>query len=187
MNWVNGHVCWMLRWRASARTSCAVIRDFCNAILLTQLTVGELLLKSVMCLWAKSGAIALTQSHRNSRPAISRSELLIFPIGLLKDTRFSDTVVDHWSQKTIGGSSESSLTTTPQTLWLNASTIPMLSGHPNTRSLQCVGFQLMLRGSFGYPGLLPGADCFCGGVQLVGIFGLPSCMGSAGCTLPLVR
>jgi hypothetical protein len=122
---VSGHVCLMLRQRASTRTSCAAIHDFCNAILLTQLTVGKLLLNSAMCLCAKSGAIASTQSHRNSRPAISRSELLSFPAGLSKETRSFDFAVGHWSQKTVGGRSKSSLTTTPPTLWLEALTIPM--------------------------------------------------------------
>jgi hypothetical protein len=106
--------------------SSAAMHDFCNAILLTQLTVGELSLNNAMCLCAKSSAIASMQSHGNSSHAISRLELLIFPAGFLIETRSLEISLGQWKRKTVGGSFESSPTTTPPTPWLDASTIPML-------------------------------------------------------------
>jgi hypothetical protein len=79
------------------------------------------------------------QSHRNSSPAISRLELLIFPFGLLKKTRSWEMPDGHWKWKTVGGSVDISLTTTPPTLWLGASMIPMKSGQPNNKSLHSGG------------------------------------------------
>jgi len=83
---VRGHVCWMFRWTASARTSWAATRDFREAIFVTQLTEGELSLKSAICLWQRSFAVPSIQSHKSRYPAISRSEFVSLPLGLSKDT-----------------------------------------------------------------------------------------------------
>ncbi len=115
------------------------MHNLCKAILSTQLIVGELKLNSAMCLCAMFGAIDLMQSHRNSSPAISRSELLIFPFGLLKEMWSWEMSDVHWKRKTIGGSADNSPTTTPMMPWLKASTILVKSGQPETKSLHCGG------------------------------------------------
>jgi hypothetical protein len=112
---------------------------FCKAILSTQLAVGELLLNSAICLCAMSGAMALMQSHRNSSNTISRLELLIVPFGLLKEMRSWEMSDGHLKWKTVDGSADNSPTTTPPMPWLKASTIPMKSGQPETKSLHSVG------------------------------------------------
>jgi hypothetical protein len=122
---VRGHVCLTLSRKASARTSRAATRNLRDAILVTQLIIGELSLNSAICLCARSGAIPSRHSHRSSSPAISRSELLILPLGLLKDTRSADMSVGHCRRKTVGGSADSSPSMTPLTPWLEASTMPM--------------------------------------------------------------
>jgi hypothetical protein len=96
-------------------------------------------------LCAMSRAMDLMQSHRNSRPAIFTSELLIFPFGLLKEMRSWEMSDGHWNQKTVGGSTDNSPTTTPPTPWLQVLTIPMKSGQSETKSLHSVGHWIEVR------------------------------------------
>ncbi len=121
---MSGHVFVTFRQRARARTSFAAIRDFLDAIFSTQLIVGELSLNKATCLCATSRTMASMQSHSNSRPAISRSELVIEPCKLSDDTKLAAMSFGHSRQKTVGGISESSPITMPPTPWLEALTIP---------------------------------------------------------------
>ena len=109
----------------SARTSGAATRDVRDAIFVTQLTDGELSLNEAMCLWARLVAVPSRHSQRSRYPAILRSELVIFPLGLSTEIRSFVMSGGHCNQKTIGGNSESSPMTTPPTPWLEASTMPM--------------------------------------------------------------
>ncbi len=86
---------------------------FFEAIFATQLTVGELLLNKATCLCAMSGATPSRHSHNRNNPTISSSELLMHPLGLLKDTRSTDMSAGHGKQKIVGGIDESSPTMTP--------------------------------------------------------------------------
>jgi hypothetical protein len=122
---VMGHDRFMLSRGASARTSWAAIRDFLDAILVTQLTVGELSLNRATCLWASYGAIPSRHNHKSSSPAISKSEFEMEPVMLSKETSLLAMLVGHCRRKTVGGKPESSPRITPPTPWLDASTIPM--------------------------------------------------------------
>ena len=113
----------MLRRRVSARTSWAATRDVRDAIFVTQLTDGELSLNKAMCLWARSGAIPSRHSQRSRYPAISRSELVIFPLGLSIEISSFVMSGGHCNRKTVGGRSKSSPMTTPPAPWLEASTM----------------------------------------------------------------
>ena len=104
---------------------------------MTQLTDGELSLKSAMCLWQRSFAVPSMHSQRRRYPAISRSEFVILPLGLSKDTTSFRISSGHCKRNTVGGISESSPMTTPPTPWLEASTMPIESGQSATRPLHC--------------------------------------------------
>ncbi len=122
---VMGHDRWMFSRSLSARTSWAAIRNFLDAILVTQLTVGELSLKRATCLWARSGAIPSRHNHKSSSPAISKSEFEMEPVMFSKETSLLDMLFGHCRRKTVGGKPETSPRTTPLTPWLDASTIPI--------------------------------------------------------------
>ena len=92
---------------------------------MTQLTEGELSLKSAICLWQRSFAVPSMQSHKSRYPAISRSELVSLPLGLSKDATSFRISSGHCKRKTVGVISDSSPMTTPPTPWLEASTMPM--------------------------------------------------------------
>ncbi len=121
---VIGHVFFTFRRIARARTSFAAIHNFLDAIFSTQLIVGKLSLNRATCLCAMLQTMASIQSHSNSRPAISRSELVIEPCGLSDDTKLAAMSLGYSRQKTVGGIPESSPITMPPTPWLDASTIP---------------------------------------------------------------
>ncbi len=112
---VSGHDCLMFRRSASAQTNCAATLDFLEAILITQLTLGELLPNKAMCLCAKSGATPSRQSHKRSNPAILRSEFVIRPRGFLNVTKLFVMSTGHYKQNTVGRTGDNSPKITPPT------------------------------------------------------------------------
>jgi hypothetical protein len=121
---VIGHVFFTFSRNAKAHTSFAAILDFLDAIFSIQLIIGKLSLNKATCLCAMSHTMALTQSHSNSRPTISRLELSSVPCGLSDVINCALISLGHSRQKTVGGISDSSPITMPPTRWLDASTIP---------------------------------------------------------------
>jgi hypothetical protein len=109
---VSGHALWRLRRRATARTSLVATRDFREANLSTQLTVGKLSLMKAMCLCAIFWAIPSRHSHSKSMPAISRYDTLSDPLGFWNDARVSVTLHGHCSRNTGGGMPDNSPNTT---------------------------------------------------------------------------
>jgi hypothetical protein len=112
---VSRHDCLMFRRSASARTNCAATLDFLEAILVTQLTVGELSLNKAMCLCAKSSATPSRQSHKKSNPAISRLEFVIRSRGFSNVTKSFVMSAGHCKQNTVGGTGNNSPKITPPT------------------------------------------------------------------------
>jgi hypothetical protein len=78
-------------------------------------------------------------SHSRRIPAISKSEFVIHPVGLVLEWMFDVMSKGHCQRKTVGMHSARSPMTTPPTLWLEASTILTKSGHPVKSSLHRVG------------------------------------------------
>ena len=78
-------------------------------------------------------------SHRKSIPAISRSKLVMLPVGFVNDFMSALISGGHSQRNTVGTHVKSLLTMTPLTPWLEASTMPTKSGHPDTSSLHHVG------------------------------------------------
>ena len=136
---VRGQADARLSRNASARTSCAATREWRDAIRSTQLTVGELSLSNATCLWAIDPQTPSIHSHNKSRPAISRSELVNVPRGFVNEMTLEVMSAGHWRRNTVGGHPIPSPSMTPPTPKLDASTIPMTSGHAATRSRHSVG------------------------------------------------
>ncbi len=91
----------------------------------TQLTVGVLLLNNVIICSRKSHTISsMTRSTRSS-PAISKSEFVIVPFGLLSDFTFLVMSSGHCKRTTMEGHSLFSPSMTPLNPNDDASHIPM--------------------------------------------------------------
>jgi hypothetical protein len=90
------------RRSASARSSCMAIVDCRDAIRSTQCTVGELSLNSATWAPVSSGHVASIVSQSSISPAISRSELVMVPLGLCWETRAAETSGGHCRRKTVG-------------------------------------------------------------------------------------
>jgi len=63
-------------------------------------------------------------SHSMTRPASSRSELVMVPFGLESEITLAVTSGGHCKRETMGGQSESTPMIMPPTPWLDASTTP---------------------------------------------------------------
>ncbi len=109
---INGHVLFVLSCRASACTECSATRDFWEARCKTQATVGMLLLKSTTHFSAKTQHTPSITSHSSNMPAISRSELVMLPVGFPNDLISFRISSGHSHRNTVGMHSESSPRTT---------------------------------------------------------------------------
>ncbi len=137
---------------ASAWTKCSAITDLQDASLVTHdATVGELSLKRGTRFSCRESQTPSITSHRRSIPAISRSELVMLPVGFANDFMSALISGGHSQRNTVGTHVESSPTTTPPTPWLEASTMPTKSGHPETSSLHRVGSFVDSRNSVRQP------------------------------------
>ena len=148
---VRGQVLLVLIRRASACTKCSAISDLREASRFVHPTAGELSLNSATRFSCNGWHTASITNHRMRTPAISKSELVIVPLGFENDRTLSVTSFGHSQQKTVGMHGDVSPTTTPPTPWLDASTIPMKSGHPETSSLHHVGSLVDSRRSVRHP------------------------------------
>ncbi len=95
------------RRKASARIMCMAMRECLDANCCTQWTVGVLSLMSAICLFSNVGQTASMTSHSSRRPAISRSELVMDPVGFEVVTMLSVMYLGHLKQKTVGVTAES--------------------------------------------------------------------------------
>jgi hypothetical protein len=122
---VSGQHAAMFRRKARAQTICAETLDWRVAMRSTQLTEGELSLKSATCLLAIGPQTPSIHSQSNSRPAISKSELVSNPVGLSNETTCEVIYCGHCKRNTVGGQEAVSPIIIPPTPKLDASTIPM--------------------------------------------------------------
>lgn len=118
---VSGDTCLSFRQRARARRSCDATFDPLAAIHRTQCTVGELLLKSAMCAPGSNWQTSSITSQRRRKPAISRLEFVIVPVGLSVDTSACLISSGHSALNTVGVHLFASLIITPPTPCFEAS------------------------------------------------------------------
>ena len=114
-------------WSHKARTriSCIAMCEFRDAMRCTQCTVGELSLNSATCAPSRDGHTCSIESHKRSRPAISKSKLVIVPVGFARETRASLMSCGHCTRKTVGGTPLVSPIMMPPTPCDDASFTPM--------------------------------------------------------------
>ena len=85
---VMGHAPLIFSRSANARTNCAATAECRDASLVTQLTVGLLSLNRATRRSRNVPHTVSITNQRNNKPAISRSEFVMEPRGLVKETRF---------------------------------------------------------------------------------------------------
>ena len=136
---VSGHASFALIRYTSARSSSPAERDRLDAIRSIQETDGLLSLSMRACLCRRCSTTCSITSQRRIRPAISRSEFVIFPSGLSSVWRSALTCSGHSILNTVGLHLMVMPNTTPPTPSLEASTMPATSGSPGTSCLTCVG------------------------------------------------
>ena len=137
---VIGHALFALIRNASIPRSSPAGRERFDAILFTQDTDGLLSLRSKMCLCFKSPTICSTINHRNTRPAISRSEFVILPSGFCSVWSWEVMLAGHLNRNTVGLHPIFMPNTTPPTPSPDASTMPPTSGSGSRINwLTCVG------------------------------------------------
>ena len=90
-------------------------------------------------------------SHNSRSPTISRLEFVMVPLGFSLDINCVRTLSGHCHQKTVGVHAESLPNTIPPSPWLDASTIPTKSGHPEVNSRHRVGSRVDSPRSVHYP------------------------------------
>ncbi len=112
------------RQSASAATKFAATMECRDASRVTQLTVGVLSLNSTIFFSFNLHINSSMTKNTNSSPAISRSEFVIVPFGLLSDFTFSVISLGHCSRTTVGGHSLFSPTITPPKPKDDASQMP---------------------------------------------------------------
>jgi len=122
---VNGEDRVICKRNARARKSCVATLDLREAKRSTQETVGELSLKRATCASVRSVQTPSIASQSYNRPAISTSEFVMVPFGLLKETMLSVISCGHCTLNTVGGISLHSPTTTPPAPKEDASVIPI--------------------------------------------------------------
>jgi hypothetical protein len=140
---VKGQVLLVLIRRASACTKCSATSDFREARRFVHPTVGVLSLYS-----ATRPASIINQRMRT--PAISKSELVMMPIGFEKDRAGCD-IFWPFPAKIRWDALRCFAHNNPPTPWLDASTISMKSGQPETSSLHRVGSLVDSRRSVRHP------------------------------------
>ena len=136
---VKGQVLLVLILRASACTKCSATSDLREARHFVNPTAGELSLKSATRFPCKGWHTATITNQRMRTPAISRSEMVMVPIGFENNRTLVVTSCGPSQRKTVGMHCDVLPITTPPTPWLDASTIPMKSGQPETSSLHRIG------------------------------------------------
>jgi hypothetical protein len=130
---------YILYTKAKALTRFSATRDHLEARRATQPIEGEFSPKSAIHFSRSGPHTPSIASQSNKRPAISRSEFVIVPVGLSNKTTCDRMSSGHCQQNSIGVHAESSPKITPPTPWLDASTIPIKSGHPHVSSRHQVG------------------------------------------------
>ena len=145
--------------RASACTKCSATSDLREARRFVHPTAGELSLNSATRFSCKGWHTASITNHRMRTPTISKSELVLVPVGFENDRTLAVTSCGHSQRKTVGMHSDVLPITTPPTPWLDASTIPMKSGQPETSSLHRVGSLVDSRRSVRHP-MIAARTCF---------------------------
>jgi hypothetical protein len=111
--------------RAIAWTRCSATVERFEASFVAHPIVGELLLNRVRCFSSRGPHTASMVSHRRTRPAISKSEFVMRPSGLVVVLMSLVTSGGHCHQKIVGTHGDSSPITTPSAPWPEASTKPM--------------------------------------------------------------
>ncbi len=121
---VSGHACMAFRQSARAWMRCSATRDRLDASR-TQLTVGELSLNNVIRFSRKLWQTPSMTSHSITNPAISRSELVSLPVGLVNEMISCLMSSGHSHQNTTGVHADNSPKTTLPMPWPDASIMPM--------------------------------------------------------------
>jgi hypothetical protein len=150
---ISGQARWILSHRARAWARCSSTRDRLEARRVTQPIVGELSLNSAIRFSRSGPHTSSIANQSNSRPAISRSEFVIVPFGFSNVFICDRMSLGHCHLNTVGVHPKSSPKITPPTPWLNASTIPMNSGHPQVSSQHLVGSRVDSRRSVRHPSI----------------------------------
>jgi hypothetical protein len=131
---VIGRVLVSFSLRARAWMRCAETRDPREARRRTHPTVGELSLNRATRFSRRLPQTDSITSHRNSKPAISKSDLVI-----CSSLYSCLTAVGHSHRKTVGVHAAFSPKMTPPTPCDEASHTPIKSGHPPTSLRHLVG------------------------------------------------
>jgi len=92
---------------------CLATRDCLEARRLTQPIDGELSPSIAMCFSWRGLHTPSIVSHNSNRPAISRSEFVMVPLGFSNDTNCEQMSSGHCHQKTVGVHADSLPNTTP--------------------------------------------------------------------------
>ena len=172
---VKGHALLALIQRASACTKCLVTNNLQEAKRVVHPTAGKLSLKSATHFFCSGWHTASITSQRMRTPAISKSELVMVPVGFENNRTLSVTSCGHSQQNTVGIHSEVLPITTPPIPWFNALIIPTISGQPKMSSLHHVGSLVDSQRSVWHPMIV---------IQLVALLPRPSCMETVNPHLP---
>ena len=121
---VNGDAFRIWSRSANARIKCIAIGDRRDANRWIQPTDGLLSLYRAIRAAERSSTIASIKSHTMTKPAHSRSEFVIVPVGFRSETSSRCTSFGHSNRNTVGGTAFSSPTTIPPTPCLDVSHTP---------------------------------------------------------------
>ena len=127
---------------ASAGISCIATLECLDASQSTQWTVRELLLNKAMCAPSNDGYTSSMTSHKSNKLAISKSELVMVPVGFVVDIMLFQISLGHWRQKTVGGTALFSPIMIPLMPCIDASFIPTKSGQAQMSELHFVGEEM---------------------------------------------
>jgi hypothetical protein len=150
---ISGQACWILSCRARAWTRCSATRDRLEARCVTKPIVGELSLNTAIHFSRSGPHTSSIANQSNRRPAISRSEFVIVLFGFSNFFICDRTSLGHCHLNTVGVHPENSPKITPPMPWLDASTIPMKSGHPQVSSRHLVRSHVDSRSSVWHPSI----------------------------------
>jgi hypothetical protein len=136
---VSGQACWIFRRSTMAWTRVSATRDNLEARCATQPIKGELSPKSAMRFSLSGPHTPSIASQNSKRMAISRSKFVIVQVGLSTKTTCNQMSQGYCQRNSVGVHAKSLPKITPLMLWLEASTIPMKSGHPHVILQHLVG------------------------------------------------
>ncbi len=111
--------------RAIAWTRCSATVERFEASFVAHPIVGELSLNRVRCFSSRGPHTSSMVSHRRTSPAISKSEFVMRPSGLVAVLMSLVTSGGHCHRKIVGTHGNSLRITTPPAPWPKASTKPM--------------------------------------------------------------